>query len=160
MASMSLNSRSFRISAAVLLPLVIVSGCKRRVANLATPDPGGSYKIEWVHVEVPPAMKAQQITSIRVSIRNAGDKVIPGELFALAYHWMDAADPKRTIVWDGLRAAVGRSLQPGEAFSTVMRVKGPDLAGRYILNLDAVHEGVAWFSGRGSPMSSHEVTVE
>jgi hypothetical protein len=144
----------------MLFGLVIASGCKRRVANLATPDPGGSYKIEWVQAEVPPTMKTQEIRQIRVSIRNAGDNVIHGELFALSYHWMDAADPKRVVVWDGLRAAVGRSLQPGEAFSTVMRVKAPDFAGRYVLNLDAVREGVAWFSGRGSPMSSHEVTVE
>jgi hypothetical protein len=154
------RSRLLRNLLAVFLSLVAATACHRRVANLATPDPGGSYKIEWASAEVPATMKAGETISARVSIRNAGDQVISGEQFAISYHWMDASDPKRTIEWDGLRAAVGRPLQPGETFSTVLKVRAPELPGRYLLNVDAVREGVAWFSGRGSPMSSHPVTVE
>jgi hypothetical protein len=113
-----------------------------------------------VQAEVPASIKVGETIRTRVSIRNAGDKPVAGELFAISYHWMDASDPKRIIVWDGLRAAVGRSLQPGESFSSILPIRAPDLPGRYVLNLDAVREGVAWFSGRGSPMSSHAVTVE
>lgn len=154
------NSRSTRNLARFLVVLGLATACHRRVGNLAAPDPGGSYNIEWVTVEAPAAIKAGETVSSRVSIRNAGDKPISGEQFAISYHWMDASDPKRVVVWEGLRAAVGRTLQPGESFSTVLRIRAPDLPGRYVLNIDAVREGVAWFSGRGSPMSSHPVTVE
>jgi hypothetical protein len=158
-----MRSRALRaIRLAVLLALTgtSVSACQRRAASITASDPGGSYQIEWVSVAAPSTLKPGQQTSIAVSFRNAGKSEIAEKALAISYHWMDGADPERVIVWDGLRAAVGRTVRPGETHSAQLPVRSPDRPGNYILNVDLVREGVAWFSGRGSPMSSHPVTVQ
>ena len=138
---------------------VAVSGCERRTAALATPDPGGSYQIEWVSVNAPATLKTSEVTTVPVTVRNAGSAPIASAQLALSYHWNDAADPQRVIVWDGLRTAVGRPLGPGESYAAGLRVQAPDRPGEYLLNVDLVREGVAWFSKKGSPTSSHPVSV-
>ncbi|MDQ5859235.1 MAG: hypothetical protein M3542_13290 [Acidobacteriota bacterium] len=139
---------------------ILASGCKGRTAAVSTPDPGGSYQIEWVSVTAPPSLQPAEVTTMDVSFRNSGATVISDEMLAISYHWMDGSDPKRPIVWDGLRTSVGRPVQPGETVSRQIRVRAPDRPGQYLLTVDLVREGVAWFSGRGSPPSSHPVTVQ
>jgi hypothetical protein len=135
-------------------------GCHRRTAALATAGPGESYRIEWVSVSPPSALKTGEETAIAVAFRNAGTEVISDNLLAVSYHWMDAADPKRVIVWDGLRAAVAHPIRPGETYSTQLRLRSPDRPGRYLLEMDVVREGVSWFSAKGAPTSIHPITVQ
>lgn len=139
---------------------VALTGCERRTAALATPDPGGSYQIEWVSVTAPATLKAGEVTTIPVSVRNAGTTPIAGSNLAVSYHWNDGADPKRVIVWDGLRTVVARPLNPGETYEASLRVQAPDQPGEYVLHVDLVREGVAWFSKKGSPTSSHPISVQ
>lgn len=154
--------RRLRAEFPILLALlfgVVLSGCERRTAALATPDPGGSYQIEWVSVSAPSTLKAGEVAAVPVSVRNAGSAPISGANLALSYHWSDASDAKRVIVWDGLRTGVARPLEPGETYAASLRVQAPDRPGEYVLNVDLVREGVAWFSKKGSPTSSHPVSV-
>jgi hypothetical protein len=139
---------------------VATGGCHRRTAALATAEPGESYRIEWVSVSPPAALKTGEETEIAVAFRNAGTEVISDKSLAVSYHWMDAADPKRVIVWDGLRAAVAHSIRPGETYSTQLRLRGPVRPGRYLLEVDVVREGVSWFSGKGAPTSIHPITIQ
>jgi hypothetical protein len=150
-----------------LLILVLVAGACQRQPEAAAPGSSvppaaaeGPYEIEWVSAEVPPSLKVGTETEIRVSFRNASQRPLPDPYLAISYHWMDAADPERIIVWDGLRTAVKRPLQPGETFTTLVKVAPPDRPGNYLLNLDLVREAVAWFSKKGAPLSSHPVSVE
>jgi len=38
-----------------------------------------------------------------------------------------------------------------------MRIEAPRAAGRFVLAIDLVHEGVTWFSEQGAPV--HKLTV-
>lgn len=147
------------IPVAVMLLGLAASGCERRTAALATPDPGGSYQIEWVSLTAPATLEPSEITTVPVTVRNAGSAPISPVNLALSYHWNDAADPKRVIVWDGRRTAIGRPIGPGETHTAGLRLQAPDQPGEYVLEVDLVREGVAWFSKKGSPTSSHPVSV-
>lgn len=151
----------------LLLIGILAAGACQRPPEAAAPGPSaspagpeGPYEIEWVSAEVPPTLTTGAETEVRVSFRNASQRVLPEPYLAISYHWMDAADPERIIVWDGLRTAVKRPLQPGETFTTLVKVAAPDRPGSYLLNLDLVRESVAWFSKKGSPISSHPVAVQ
>jgi hypothetical protein len=139
----------------------VAGGCGRRTAAVAaTPIPVTAYRIEWISANAPPTLKTGETKDIEVSFRNAGAQAISNEMLAVSYHWMDASDPTRVIVWDGLRAAVSHPLQPGERYVTTLRLKPPDRPGNYILSLDLVREGVAWFSQKGWAPSTSPVTVQ
>jgi hypothetical protein len=43
-----------------------------------------------------------------------------------------------------------RSLDRGEEADIALPVKAPDKAGDYVLEIDMVQEGVAWFAQKGS----------
>jgi hypothetical protein len=162
---MLLNKRSDAGTLLVVSSLLVglaglASGCERRTAAVATPTRVSAYRIEWISVNAPPTLKTGETKNIEVSFRNAGTQAISNEDLAISYHWMDSSDPTRVIVWDGLRAAVRHPLQPGERYFAMLPLRPPDRPGAYILSLDLVREGVAWFSQKGSPLSTYPVTVQ
>ena len=55
-------------------------------------------------------------------------------------------------------AHVGR-FGPGERRRVSVRVEAPAEAGRYVLAVDCVKEGVTWFSEAGPPGPTAEVSV-
>ncbi|MDE3103008.1 MAG: hypothetical protein KGJ98_12320, partial [Chloroflexota bacterium] len=67
----------------------------------------------------------------------------------LSYHWHDAAG--NTVVWDGVRTALGADVAPGASVTLQASIATPATAGTYTLTLDLVREGVAWFASLGSP---------
>ena len=68
---------------------------------------------------------------------------------ALSYRWLDRQ--RRPIVKDGLRSPLPRPIEPGESCHVALRLKAPETAGEYLLELDLVEEGVTWFSEVGVP---------
>jgi hypothetical protein len=137
----------------------LAGGCQRRAAPAATPTPVSTYRIEWIPLAAPPTLKTGETTEFEVSFRNTDTQVLSNEMLAVSYHWMDSSDPTRVVVWDGLRAAVRHPLQPGENYVAKIPLLPPDRPGDYILSVDLVREGVAWFSQKGSPLQSYPVTV-
>ena len=75
----------------------------------------------------------------------------------LSYHVFDSAG--RTVVWDGLRTALGGDLAPGQSRTLNLTFTAPSTIGTYSLNVDAVREGITWFSGYGVPAGSTRLTV-
>ena len=72
--------------------------------------------------------------------------------------WLTEAGAKITDV-DG-RAPLLQDLKPAEAAELPLMVTAPSRPGNYILQLDVVQEGVAWFGDRGSEVLSLKVKVE
>jgi hypothetical protein len=58
------------------------------------------------------------------------------------------------------RAALTRDLAPGESVELPLTLIAPDAPGHYTLKLDAVQEGVAWFSDMGSRILDLKIEVE
>ncbi len=65
----------------------------------------------------------------------------------LSYHWWDPQG--RTVVHDGLRAALPCPVAPGEQVIVEMRVEAPPEGGQYLLAVDLLEEGVTWFGDQG-----------
>jgi len=75
----------------------------------------------------------------------------------LGYHLFDSAG--RTVVWDGTRTPLGADLAPGQTRVLNVTYTAPTALGTYSLNIEAVREGLTWFSGYGVPAASSRLTV-
>jgi 2-polyprenyl-3-methyl-5-hydroxy-6-metoxy-1,4-benzoquinol methylase len=75
----------------------------------------------------------------------------------LGNHWLTAAG--RAVSFDDGRAALPKTLDPGESVAIPLEVTAPSLPGRYVLVLDLVQEDIAWFEGKGSPTFRAPVRV-
>ena len=75
----------------------------------------------------------------------------------LGYHILDASG--RVVVWDGARTAIGTDLLPGQSRTLSIGYTAPGAIGTYTLAIDTVREGIAWFSGLGSPAANTPLVV-
>lgn len=76
----------------------------------------------------------------------------------VSYHWFDSAHS--VVVFDGERTKLPTSLMPGDERQMEATIVAPSAAGRYVLRLTLVQEGVAWFDdARSSAFDDVEVTV-
>jgi subtilisin family serine protease len=65
----------------------------------------------------------------------------------VSYHWL--APDGSVVVWDGARASLPADLAPGQSAVVTVPVASPEKLGGYVLRIDNVREGVAWFSAEG-----------
>jgi hypothetical protein len=73
----------------------------------------------------------------------------------LAFHWYNAQG--QLVAWDCVRTQLPSDVAPGGSVVLYPQVTTPNVPGRtYILKFDLVHEGVAWFSAQGVPMSANQ----
>jgi SAM-dependent methyltransferase len=113
----------------------------------------GPYDVEYLEYDGPRGAPAGEAFRARVRLRNRSfrswSSLDPDGPVHLSYHWLDRKG--LTLVHDGERSPFPRSIAPGEECLAELRVKACDKAGRYILAVDLVREGAAWFSDGGSP---------
>lgn len=77
----------------------------------------------------------------------------------VSYHWLDA-DNGQVVVFDGERTKLQPSLVPGDEREMQVLIVAPSVAGRYVLRLTLVQEGVAWLDDcDSSAFGEVEVTV-
>ena len=67
---------------------------------------------------------------------------------------------RRAVVWEAPRTPVRRVLAPGEIWTGGSTLQAPVEPGRYLLQVDLVREGVAWFSRQGTAAAETTVHVE
>jgi hypothetical protein len=153
-------------------------------AQIAVPTTPGAYKLRYdivqegvawfssqgmqtpvkdVSVIVPPLSAAysapatvsgtvNSMVTVPVTITNAGSATWQPGAFNASYHLYVSSGG--IFVWDGVRTAFPAAVAPGQAITLGLIVKMPSGPGTYLLRFDVVQEGVAWFSGQGSPMGS------
>jgi hypothetical protein len=123
-----------------------------------------AFKARLSVVNAPEVMRAGQKYSLRVELRNDSKVVWPGRQpswdfqLTVGNRWLTAAGASITNM-DG-RAALFQDLAPGETIDVPLTVTAPGQAGDYVLQLDVIQEGVAWFGDRGSEVLSLKVRVE
>ncbi len=61
----------------------------------------------------------------------------------LSYHWLDLE--KNMLHFEGLRTSFPDVVAPGEQRTINLRVEAPSIAGRYILQVTMLKDGVDWF---------------
>lgn len=75
----------------------------------------------------------------------------------LSYHWLSPTG--QTVIWDGKRTPLGADVAAGQSATLQAQVAFPSVQGPYTLRWDLVHEGIAWFSGKGVKTFDQAVTV-
>lgn len=123
-----------------------------RVSRRDQPDQGSSeeeYDIRWLSLDTPPVMKPGERTSGRASFSHAGRLPLSSRALGLSYHWLDADDPSVVVVWEAPRTPVRRVLAPSETWTGEFSIQAPERPGQYLLQVDLVREGVAWFKTKG-----------
>jgi len=136
----------------------------RAKAEKGLPLPDMAFKATLSVVNMPDVMRTGQKYSIRVMLRNDSNIGWPGGQptwkfqLTVGNRWLTEASAKVNDV-DG-RAALLQDLAPSETVELPLTVTAPNAAGTYILQFDAIQEGVAWFGDRGSEVLSLKVKVE
>jgi SAM-dependent methyltransferase len=103
-------------------------------------------------------IEAGRIGRIGVRVRNASPVAWPNDRFVhLGDHWRDRNGGLLQL--DDGRALLGRTLQPGESVDLTIEVGAPRQPGSYIIELDLVIDGVAWFAEKGSSSATVGVDV-
>jgi SAM-dependent methyltransferase len=90
--------------------------------------------------------------AIRVKVRNDSTRTWsqPGAgPLAAGNHWLDAGGDM--VRQDDGRAPLPQMLGSGAECRLLLTMQAPSAPGRYIAEIDVVHEGVSWFGWKGSP---------
>jgi len=103
--------------------------------------------------------KRDRLFSIPISIRNASAYVWPSlkssggmdRVVAISYHITDSDN--NMVVSDGIRSLLLYDVKPGQRIDQNEIVRSPEQPGRYIVEIDMIQQGVAWFANkRKSPV--------
>jgi hypothetical protein len=105
---------------------------------------------------VPPIMKPNEKAIISVRVKNLSEYLWPSQSRQYSSYLINAADTwlqpdGKTLVnnMDG-RSSLPRDLWPGEEAELRLTVTAPGQPGEYVLEIDLVQEGVAFFKDKGS----------
>ncbi|MCB0071939.1 MAG: N-acetylmuramoyl-L-alanine amidase, partial [Caldilineaceae bacterium] len=126
-------------------------------------QPPPPYRIEWVNDRVPGRLRAGDVVTITLELRNRGSRVWSwggGNPFRLGYHYY--RNRRRLDVPADLllRTDVPQDVAPGESVTIQANVALPTEAGNYTIEFDLIQEGVTWFKEQGSPVLTRWLTVE
>ncbi len=127
-------------------------------------QPMSKYGAEYTEgtPPIPESMVKNSIYYFGLVLKNTGTITWEGtglEPCYVSYHWLNF-DTKKTVVFDGERTVLPQSeVLPGEEVEINMKVLSPSEPGKYILQIDMVHEGKTWFSFQGVPMLEKYVSV-
>lgn len=145
------RSRGFTLLAVVFLAGAAFACVRARRPSSPLPEQG--FRAEISAAGLPASVHAGSVIVARVTVRNAspvewrGGRGGPNAL-NLAYHWL--APGGATLVLDGRRTPLPGRVASGESVSLETSIEVPVRPGDYVLELDLVQEGVAWFGSRGS----------
>ncbi len=113
----------------------------------------GAHDVQWIAFDGPSEAEAGVEFQADVMFRNRSWRRLSSECNDapdhVSYHWLN----RRGVVvdLDGLRSRLPRVVAPGEEVSVAMRIRPPERPGSYVLVLDLVQEGTAWYSDAGCP---------
>jgi hypothetical protein len=108
-------------------------------------------------------IEAGKQVKIPVTIRNRGKVPLSsstGQPVLLSYHWQNESE--ETIVWDGLRTPLLRTLYPDDEEDILLSVLAPSEAGQYVLNITLLKEHVTWYDAMipGLPLRVRTTVME
>lgn len=127
------------------------------------------FKAEITIAEPPTKLRTGQKEIITIKVKNISDVIWfqrggeinnrPDNTFYIAAgnKWLDK-DGKLTSEEEG-HSGIPKDLKPGEATDMRLQITAPKTPGEYIMDLDMVQEGVAWFREKGSTTTKLNVTV-
>ncbi len=137
---------------------------QNKQAEKGLPLPDIAFKARLSIIDPPTVITADHPHNIRVKLTNESPVAWPGRQptwqlqITVGNRWLD--ENGRVVNDMDARAGLFDDVGSGESVELPMTVKAPKAPGIYILQLDAVQEGVAWFGDRGSPVLNLKIKVE
>jgi hypothetical protein len=132
--------------AGLAAPLVTAEETDRHWQNRTVGE--SAYRAAIEPVGPPPTLAPGETRIVPVRVTNEGSEEWPHGLdwkpaIRASYHWLHADGSVHTP--DGLRTGFTRDVRPGERILVALEVAAPAAPGRYLLEVDLVHEDVCWF---------------
>jgi LCP family protein required for cell wall assembly len=127
-------------------------------------EPASIYNAQYSEVdEISDSMTINTRYKYKIKVKNTGalswNKNGDNPIY-LGYHWIDFNN-KETVVFDGKRSIISEDgVNVGDEIVFDLAVISPSEPGEYILQVDLVQEGVAWFSFRGVPPLEKFVSID
>ena len=109
-----------------------------------------TFNATWGGVALPALLNGTTYT-VNIPVANSGVvawNATGANPVDLSYHWTDAAGS--VVVWDGTRTPLAADLAPGASTTVAASISTPKTPGAYVLTIDLVREGVAWFGSLGA----------
>lgn len=124
-----------------------------RISNMHT-----TFKADIVPINILEKMEPGIQKNLFVKVKNiSNDTWSISDNIRLGNHWLDKK--KNIIILDDARSELNKDLIPGNEIELTLGVTAPNNSGDYLLELDMVKEGVAWFKDRGSVTTMFDVKV-
>jgi len=126
------------------------------------PMPDAAYRASVEFALPPPSsVAAGSNFNITLRVRNASGKEWSQPKFgplAVGNHWLDATGELMMTQDDG-RAPLLQIVPPGLEWPVLITLRAPASAGRYVVEVDLVHEGISWWAHKGSPTLRFTIDV-
>jgi hypothetical protein len=133
--------------------------------RVLAPLPAEGFRAEIRPLDAPARFRTQQVTKLRVVIKNissvpwlARDRAAAQFQLSLGNHWLDKDG--RMVTNDDGRAPLLHDLLPGQQMEFELIVNAPKTPGEYILEIDMLQESVSWFGLRGSQTARLPIIIE
>jgi hypothetical protein len=111
--------------------------------------PEGAYAVRLALFDRDERMAPGERRPVYVRVTNEGTHAWPWGLdqephVRVSYHWRTRAGA--VVEFEGIRSPFTARLEPGETQIVPVMVDAPEAPGRYVLDIDLVHEHVRWFT--------------
>lgn len=171
------------LPACLIAPLLLFSSCDFKSAKtpggagpetLSDPSnytlPDTAYRVAWDLTAVPSAVQPGMPKFVTVRVTNissstwpsiATTKASPRGAYTvrLSHRWWDA-DRKNLVADYASRVDLARAVAPKETIALTVELRPPSQPGSYQLQLDLVHELMAWFESKGAAQAFVPVQVQ
>lgn len=128
------------------------------------PLPDGAFRARISLPGPPELLLAGSPATIAVGVGNEGTHAWPARgdgsgrfQVTVGNHWLSAAG--EPLVHDDGRTSLPSDVAPGSGVEVELTVTPPSAPGAFVLEVDLVQEGVAWFAERGSTAARMPVEV-
>ena len=121
------------------------------------------YAVEWLNDHFPDRVFVGQTVAVHVTVRNIGSLTWNWggtHPFRMGYHYYRNRRQLPMTHEQEIHTDIPQDVPPGETVDIDVRVRMPEQAGNYTLELDLLHEGVTRFKAQGGKVLTRWVTVE
>jgi hypothetical protein len=145
-----------------MLLVAVLPGSQTAAKGLPLPD--SAFRAQLSVSDLPASIRGGQKYVVRVTLKNESPVTWPGRQPAWQYQitvgdrWLNEKGATLNEL-DG-RVALDDDLPPGGVAVLSLQLTAPPVAGNYILQFDAIQEGVAWFSDKGSAALNLSIKVD
>jgi SAM-dependent methyltransferase len=128
---------------------------------VSTPMPAAAYAASVrIESDLPPRVMPGTAISLVASVTNKSSlpwRQSESGPLRLGNHWLSPAHVM--LIQDDGRASLPVEIVPGQQCHVTLEVTAPADPGEYVLECDAVHEGISWFADKGSEACRTRITV-